>query len=392
MPFKLLAWGANTYGQLGLGLKSESCLSPKEVVSDDPALAMRDVISIVGGGGHTLIMDSKGELFSCGRNSKGQLGRKECEGKNDADPKLGLVSLEEEDRAIQIACGWDSSYCITWGYKLLVWGRNTDGQLGIPKNEHPTIVKPMKVPRLGDLKQVAAGQRHALVLTKDGHVLACGNGSKGQLGILDHTRAPLKELEHFREVPELSDIVQIACGLHFSAALDNKGRIWVWGDNHHGQLGIDPASLKNIHVPQCLNISSTFDPALTANKVVKIYCGWTHMAARTSSRALIIWGRNNYGQLGCHESMRPEPWKPQLIDKLEGVRRMAVGAEHNVVLTESGSILSWGWNEHGNCGTGDDKNVLMPSQITIAQPGKVIAVGAGSGHSFALVEEPYNDS
>lgn len=386
MPMKLLSWGANTYGQLGLGLKSEQCLLPMEVLSEGTDLDVRDVISVVGGGGHSLIMDAKGALFSCGWNAKGQLGRS-TEEEDCKDSKLALVAMDEEDHAVQIACGWDSSYCVTWGNTLLVWGSNAYGQLGIPKKEYPSVGKPMKIPNLNNLQSVSAGLRHVLVLTRDGRVMACGCGSKGQLGILDESREPVKELEEFREVPDLSNIVQVACGQNYSAALDNKGQIWVWGDNHHGQLGLDPSTDPSVHIPKCLPSFSVYDPTLATHEVARLYCGWTHMAARTCSSSVIVWGRNNYGQLGCHESMRPEPWKPQLIDQLEDACRMAVGAEHNLAMTEAGTVFSWGWNEHGNCGIGNDKNVLSPSQVKIAPPRKVILIGAGSGHSFALVED-----
>lgn len=105
------------------------------MLSDGTHLAMRDVISVAGGGGHTLIMDSTGSLLSCGWNSKGQLGRKDLEVEDNVDDKLAVVGVEEEDRAVGIACGWDSSYCVTWGNKLLVWGSNAYGQLGVPKKE-----------------------------------------------------------------------------------------------------------------------------------------------------------------------------------------------------------------------------------------------------------------
>lgn len=66
-------------------------------------------------------------------------------------------------------------------------------------SQYLTVGKPMKLSGLDDVTHVAAGLRHVLVLTKDGRVMACGCGSKGQLGILDDSRLPLKELEEFRE-------------------------------------------------------------------------------------------------------------------------------------------------------------------------------------------------
>jgi alpha-tubulin suppressor-like RCC1 family protein len=53
----LLAWGANSYGQLCLGHK-EDTLEPS--ACDIPGeLLLEDVSSITGGGGHTMLVTSE---------------------------------------------------------------------------------------------------------------------------------------------------------------------------------------------------------------------------------------------------------------------------------------------------------------------------------------------
>lgn len=47
---------------------------------------------------------------------------------------------------------------------------------------------------------------------------------------------------------------------------------------------------------------------------------------------IINWGRNTYGQLGCHEYQRPLSWKPQMMDNIEDVAQLAVGSEHNIAV------------------------------------------------------------
>lgn len=51
--------------------------------------------------------------------------------------------------------------------------------------------------------------------------------------------------------------------------------------------------------------------------------------------------------------------------------------------TESGEVLSWGWNEHGNCGTGTTEDVIQSTKVNL--PGPVVMIGAGAGHSLAVV-------
>jgi len=47
---------------------------------------------------------------------------------------------------------------------------------------------------------------------------------------------------------------------------------------------------------------------------------------------IINWGRNTYGQLGCHENQRSDLWKPQMMDNIEDVAQLAVGSEHNIAV------------------------------------------------------------
>ena len=66
-----------------------------------------------------------------------------------------------------------------------------------------------------------------------------------------------------------------------------------------------------------------------------------------------------------------------------------------------GSLVSFGWNEHGMCGTGSENNVPRPLPVLAGSPEKrqpgerergrrrgceAVRVGAGAGHTLALVK------
>ena len=113
----LYSWGANAYGQLGLGVKSEQEEVPTRVVDFDEV----DVSTISGGGGgHSIILDSVGRIWSCGWNGRGQLGLGPREKVGHATSKFQLVPLPSAERVLKIACGWDFSVALTvtgtaWG-------------------------------------------------------------------------------------------------------------------------------------------------------------------------------------------------------------------------------------------------------------------------------------
>jgi alpha-tubulin suppressor-like RCC1 family protein len=53
-------------------------------------------------------------------------------------------------------------------------------------------------------------------------------------------------------------------------------------------------------------------------------------------------------------------------------------------LSGTGRVVSWGWNEHGNCGTGTEEDVRVPTSVGMGIDQKVVIAGTGAGHSFAL--------
>lgn len=50
--------------------------------------------------------------------------------------------------------------------------------------------------------------------------------------------------------------------------------------------------------------------------------------------------------------------------------------------------MSWGWNEHGMCGSGDEVNVNTPASVVGLTDDHhfAILVGCGAGHTFAIVD------
>ena len=54
--------------------------------------------------------------------------------------------------------------------------------------------------------------------------------------------------------------------------------------------------------------------------------------------------------------------------------------------TADNRIVTFGWNEHGMCGTGDEVDVHIPHIVTTVRDGdgkfEPLMVGAGAGHSM----------
>jgi alpha-tubulin suppressor-like RCC1 family protein len=68
---ELYAWGWNKKGQLGLGHKEEI----KKPVRVNLSFPAKDIISIVGGYDFSILLTRSGEVYTCGCDDNGQLGR-----------------------------------------------------------------------------------------------------------------------------------------------------------------------------------------------------------------------------------------------------------------------------------------------------------------------------
>jgi E3 ubiquitin-protein ligase MYCBP2 len=109
-----------------------------------------------------------------------------------------------------------------------------------------------------DLKiaAIACGLHHTLLLTTTGRVIAFGFNSHGQLGVGDLVPrvAPvfvggLSSLGK-EELEEEEKVVRIAAGAYHSVALTAAGRVFTWGYNGKGQLGrTGPAAGTFTYIP-----------------------------------------------------------------------------------------------------------------------------------------------
>ncbi|XP_077994838.1 secretion-regulating guanine nucleotide exchange factor-like [Glandiceps talaboti] len=383
----MLSWGANSYGQLGLGYVIDkhtptklSCIPPEIIKSVD------------GGGGHTVIVTESGRVYSCGWNTKGQLGF----GHTDNVPVLTHVSHLPPVNTV--SCGWDFTLAVTATNEVYAWGSNVYGQLGIPEIQKYTSI-PQRIQALPDgVVAIAAGLRHSVAISNDGKVWTWGSGKKGQLGRKDSSGTGLPQVQRVPEqVQFINDttVTAVVAGSYHTAALTENGEVFMWGSNKHKQLcHVSNESHKSdskeeiIPTPTKLSLD-LFD----GRKVKELHSGWTHMIAITDNQCVYSWGRCDYGQLGATADSESDNvmncvGKPKRIASLAGVTKQLVcGAEHTLALLDGGKVLAWGWNEHGMCGDGKEENVTEPKQIDVLFPEQIKILGCGAGHCFAVVDQ-----
>ncbi|XP_063800179.1 secretion-regulating guanine nucleotide exchange factor [Pseudophryne corroboree] len=379
----LCAWGSNSCGQLGLGSR-EDALCPQRVPGFP---GKRQVIqSISGGGSHSAAVTDAGELYVCGQNKNGQLGLGHCEDL----PRFSLCPAVLNLRVVKVSCGWDFSIILTENGLLLSCGSNAFNQLGIPQQKSSSVPNPVQ-----NLKEkvvdIAAGLRHSLALTESGQTLQWGSGLASHAKRFCHRKSihPFYTAEEPYPVPGLEDVkaVQVTAGSYHSVALSAAGELCVWGSNKHGQL---------LH-PECFVLQPhRIERAMFHGEPIRaVWSGWSHLVAQTESGQVCSWGRSDYSQLGIDGSVVPGAKEeddrvpagsftpPASVPGLAGAAQIACGSEHTLALCGN-TVYSWGWNEHGMCGTGSEDNVPTPTAVCIPHSNTVKLIGCGAGHSMVL--------
>ncbi|XP_061825646.1 secretion-regulating guanine nucleotide exchange factor isoform X2 [Nerophis lumbriciformis] len=379
LEFCLLAWGANSYGQHGRGDEEDQAV-PR--LSNKAPLQGRAVRTVNGGGGHTVVITDDGEAFACGLNDRGQLGLGHTANCSTLQRCSGL-----NQRVTNVACGWDFTLLLTDCGRLLACGSNIFGQLGIgdTTTHHAELVL---VEGLTErVVSVAAGLRHALVVTDSRCVYQWGTGlfnlAKRALSlnpVPPHLNSKVPSL-----VPGMDQKVPhiVTAGSAHCVCLTGNGDLFLWGSNKHGQL---TATESFLSTPTQLKRS-----LLGGEKIVKVWSGWTHVIAQTESGRVFTWGRGNYGQLGRpltralnseHQSADggSQAYVPAEVKSLCEATQIACGSEHNLAIV-GGRLLSWGWNEHGTSGDGSLADVFEPQLVPGVTP---LLIGCGAGHSMVV--------
>ncbi|XP_036115314.1 secretion-regulating guanine nucleotide exchange factor isoform X3 [Molossus molossus] len=334
----LFAWGANSYGQLGLGHK-EDVLVPQQLNDFCKPVCVR---RITGGGGHSAVVTDGGSLFVCGLNKDGQLGLGHMEDVLYFTLCKSLLGCPIQ----QVACGWDFTIILTENGQVLSCGSNSFGQLGVPHGPRRCVI-PQAIELLREkVVGIAAGLRHALAATASGIVFQWGTGlaSSGRRWCPGQTLPLFLTAKEPSRVTGLenSKAICVIAGSDHSASLTDAGELYVWGSNKHGQLASQAAFLP---VPQKIEAHCFQNEKITA-----VWSGWTHLVAQTETGKVFTWGRADYGQLGRTLASQ-EDWKPEKQNSplpcsrsqkstpsplhcLTGATAVSCGSEHNLAVIE----------------------------------------------------------
>ena len=272
----LWAWGTNTYGQLGLGDKTDRC-TPVQV-----STTINYWKQVSCKKNHTAAIRNDGTLWTWGLNSNGELGNNTI-----VDTCTPIVTSSGGTNWKQVACGDFFTVAIKTDGTLWTWGKNNSGQLGI--NNAETRCTPVQTSSGGTTwKQVACGYDHVAAIKTDGTLWIWGNNIFGQLGTFDTTDRCTPVTTYVGG----TNWKQVACAGRHTAAIKTDGTLWTWGNNASRQLATFDATHR-------CTPTTTYVGGTTWKQ---IDCGSYHMSSIKTDGTLWTWGTNSYGQLGTFDT------------------------------------------------------------------------------------------
>jgi len=288
---KLYAWGNNFFSQLGLN-DTVNRSSPVQVGSSSWT-------NVYAGTNYSIALRTDNTVFAWGDNTRGNLGVYNLLswtiigngigihsdytlwnwGDNSVG-QLGISSTQYRSSPVQIGTtSWtytysttSNAYAIKSDGSMWAWGRNYFGQLGLSDTTDRS--SPVQIGTDTNWSTVVASATgHALAIKTTGTLWAWGYNQYNELGqnqlVQTNRSAPV-------QVGSATTWTKVSAGNNYSLGISAFG-LWAWGRNEYGQTGN----------PSNIPLSWT-----------TVAGGDSYSVAIRSDGKLFSWGKNDKGQLG----------------------------------------------------------------------------------------------
>ena len=334
---------------------------------------------------------ANGRLYCWGDGSNGVLADGNINSHIVAYPTLSANSIIGATNGTYAASGpiaeGDGFGCGLVNGRIYCWGDNSYGALGFGNNDDSLV--PRLVPWSdgssidSTITKVSAGAHHACAIAA-GKLYCWGDNSYGQLGIgiTGGTRNSPQLVSGFSSMR----VTEVSAGTNSTCAIAN-GHAYCWGSNSSGQLGSN--SYTNYNAPHAVNLSSSI-------AVTKITVGDSFACAVGNAEAY-CWGDNSSYQLADGTQIdRPNPvhitsgtaGSPKFGPNADGddllpmVSDISAGSNFTCAII-NGTVSCWGANANGRTGRGTTSGYTTSPTKLYGTPGGYYATSITTGTSHA---------
>lgn len=374
-------WGAYNDGRLGYPGQNED-------VGNDETPASMPFVDVGGpveqlalGTAFTCALLDGGDVRCWGDGAEGRLGQGNTDDVGDDESPADVPPIDLGGPALHIAAGDDHACAVLQSGELRCWGRNEQGQLGLPgagdvgDDEVPGSLPPVN---LGDgvvAEQVAAGADHTCVLVGGGEVLCFGRDDAGQLGTPESNAVIGDDEEPATAervlLPEFA--VMVAARYNHTCVAYDTGELQCWGDGGAGRLGY--GNTDNVGDDEDVSLLTPLDLLdAVGSDPTSFGMGVAHTCVRLGTTHIFCWGEGDNGRLGYGNTM--DLFAP-LMDQVNlalplAPRMVTAGREFSCATTEGSQVKCWGRNNRGQLGYGAAWNTDLADNEPIDSVGPVM--------------------
>ena len=260
------AWGSNKWGEI-VGTAGGVYSAPELIETSAKGIELDEY--------RTAVIYNSVPLVLLGKNNYGEIGRE--------NGNSGIIY--EQFSSVELSPGGGNvTAAITENAQLYRWGESTLRKVyQYGNNDFEVAILPTATPQhyLSNVKQVALGCYY--------------NGAavthSGELYIWDSTS--------FFPTCVMGDVRSCDMGDTHGAAIANDGKLYCWGDNLFGAVGV-PAILTDSSIGEEDQIycSAIYTPLEVLSNVVAVETKGQRTAAINEDGSLFVWGDNGRGQVG----------------------------------------------------------------------------------------------
>ncbi|KAK1934404.1 RCC1 and BTB domain-containing protein 2 [Phytophthora citrophthora] len=250
----------------------------------------------------------------------------------------------------------------------------------------------------------------AVVQPKGTTLLSWGLNTNGELGNGTMTSSPTPQqvITLPLQLPrEPLAVVHVSCGKHHVGVITGQARLFTWGSNKHGQLGLGDFQSRTQpeEVPALATLSSHRRALRVMHTVQRGGNNVTHVVWSCAAHAhgfrhalfvtqqILGMGYNQAGQLGLgHCLQQRKGWRsctPIAVESLrdQSILDLAAGQNHSACALSNGDVYTWGCGDDGRLGDGKlGESVAKPTLVALLREASIHAraVRCGARHMAVI--------
>lgn len=295
-------------------------------------------------------IDGSGYIWTWGFNGNGRTGIGTMTGYLGGMKRIPFF-VDNNIQFTYVVSGYQSTYAISKTGEIYAWGSNSAGGLGNGNTTDQSTPQKINIPLEKDEKivlidpsDVAAGNNTTVyAVTDKGRVFAWGYGTGNMIPGKNGTNSSPLELTSITALGEANGgIKKVSLGNSQVLMLMNNGKVFSWGGNNFGSLGLGSSAGSGTATPS--EISS-----LNGVEIIDISTGYNHSMALGANGKVYQWGQV-YGYSGYGASNIGSPtiveYDATSADYVPIPQKIAAGMYSGYIIDQHGRFWTWGRNNY----------------------------------------------